>query len=123
LRLAGITAQTPDPVGGVIVRLPGGKEPAGVLRDTAMDLVAHLVPAPSGGAIAEAVRAALNELRRQGVTSVQDMDGSDAPVRRALFRLYQHLARTGRLTARVRLYWPLAAWRDLGRVGVALGFG
>jgi predicted amidohydrolase YtcJ len=62
-------------------------------------------------------------MRRQGVTSVQDMDGSAAPVRRALFRLYQHLARTGQLTTRVRLYWPLGAWNDLAQIGVALGFG
>src|SRR5437763_97729 len=27
LKLAGVTADTPDPPGGVIVRLPGGKEP------------------------------------------------------------------------------------------------
>jgi predicted amidohydrolase YtcJ len=123
LKLAGITAQTPDPVGGIIVRLAGSKQPAGVLRDTAMELVGRLVPAESESEIAEAVRTALAELRKHGVTSVQDMDGRGAKVRRALFRLYQQLARNGQLTVRVRLYWPLGAWRDLGQVGVALGFG
>jgi predicted amidohydrolase YtcJ len=123
LKMAGVMAQTPDPVGGTIVRKPGGNEPAGVLRDTAMGLVSRLIPAPTDGEIAEAVRAALAELRRHGVTSVQDMDGSGASVRRALFRLYQQLARDGKLTVRVRLYWPLSGWRELGQVGVALGFG
>src|SRR2546422_393027 len=44
LKLAGITAATPDPTGGIIVRKPGGKEPSGVLRDTAMGLVGAHVP-------------------------------------------------------------------------------
>ena len=38
LRLAGITAQTPDPPGGVIVRDSQGK-PTGALKDAAMDHV------------------------------------------------------------------------------------
>src|SRR5215472_8402865 len=59
LRLADITAATPDPGGGVIVRQAGGKEPSGVLRDTAMGLVSRLVPRPSEEEILAAVRAAL----------------------------------------------------------------
>src|SRR5262245_18785619 len=39
LQLAGITAATPDPPGGVIYRKPGSQEPSGVLRDNAMGLV------------------------------------------------------------------------------------
>src|SRR5262249_44279926 len=87
LKLAGITADTRDPVGGVIYRKPGTKEPTGLLRDNAMGLVSALVPAPSDGEIAEAVRAALAEARRYGVTSVQDMDGSGSGTRVRLFRL------------------------------------
>jgi len=37
LRLAGITAQTPDPPGGLIVRDVQGN-PTGALKDAAMDL-------------------------------------------------------------------------------------
>lgn len=37
LKMAGVTAETPDPPGGEIVRKPGTKEPAGVLRDNAGD--------------------------------------------------------------------------------------
>src|SRR5437763_14436651 len=39
LKLANITADTPDPSGGVVYRKRGGKEPTGLLRDNAMDLV------------------------------------------------------------------------------------
>ncbi len=123
LKLAGITAQTPDPPGGIIYRKPGSQEPSGVLRDHAMGLVDRLVPPSSDEEIAEAVRAALAEAARSGVTSVQDMDGSGAATRRKLFRLYQHLARSGQLTVRIDLRWPLAEWRNLAQLGVEAGFG
>jgi predicted amidohydrolase YtcJ len=123
LKLAGIDSRTPDPSGGVIYRKPGSKEPTGLLRDNAMSLVDRLVPPPAIDEIATAVRAALAEARSVGVTSVQDMDGSDAPTRRQLFRLYQRLARTGELTTRIDLRWPLAAWKELATLGVEANFG
>lgn len=46
LRAAGVTAATPDPAGGTIVRNPDGT-PAGVFKDNALDLVERAVPAPS----------------------------------------------------------------------------
>jgi predicted amidohydrolase YtcJ len=123
LKEAGITKDTPDPVGGVIYRKPGTKEPTGLLRDHAMGLVTHLIPPPSEAEILEAVRSALFEARRFGVTSIQDMDGSGTATRQKLFRLYQHLARTGQLTLRVKLYWPLREWETLARLGVVVAFG
>lgn len=43
LEMAGITKDTPDPEGGVIERDAAGN-PSGTLRETAMDLVADLIP-------------------------------------------------------------------------------
>jgi predicted amidohydrolase YtcJ len=123
LRLAGITADTPDPSGGVIYRKDSSREPTGVLRDNAMDLVARLVPPLSEDEIIEAVRAALAEARKVGVTSMQDMAGHDAATHRRLFRLYQDMARTGKLTTRIDLRWPLAQWKDLAALGVTGNFG
>lgn len=123
LRLAGITATTADPPGGVIYRKPDSKEPTGLLRDNAMDLVSRLLPRPSEEEIVEAVRAALVEVRQQGVTSVQDMDGSDAATRGKLLRTYQEMARTRQLTVRVELRWPLAEGENLARLGVQANFG
>ena len=123
LKKAGITPDLRDPDGGVIVRKPNSKEPSGVLRDTAMTLVARLVPRPSEEEILEGVRAALGEAARCGVTSVQDMDGSEPAVRRALLRILQQLAHSGKLTCRVRLYFPLGTWRSLADVAVQVGFG
>ena len=113
LKVAGITEKTADPAGGVIYRLNGGQKPSGLLRDNAMDLVGGLIPAPSESAIAEAVSAALKEAAQNGVTSVQDMEGSDDATRRKLFRLYQQLAGSGQLTTRIDMRWPLAEWKRL----------
>jgi predicted amidohydrolase YtcJ len=123
LKMAGITAKTADPSGGVVYRKPDSKEPSGLLRDNAMGLVEGLIPAPSETEIIEAVHAALDEARQVGVTSVQDMDGSGAATRRTLFRVYQQLARHGKLTLRVDLRWPLSEWESLARLGIEHGFG
>ena len=123
LDLAGVSAATPDPAGGVVYRKTGTKEPTGLLRDNAMGLVGRLVPPPDDDAIAAAVQAALAELRRVGITSVQDMAGLDAPARAKLFRHYQKLKQTGQLTVRIRLYWPLAAWQSLAQLGILVNLG
>lgn len=123
LQLAGINAETPDPPGGVIYRKPGSRQPSGVLRDNAMALVTRHVPRATEEEIIDAVRAALAEARQVGVTSMQDMDGSGAATRRRLFRLYQQLARQGKLTARIDLRWPLADWRSLAALGIEANFG
>lgn len=123
LKLAGITAKTPEPAGGVIYRKPGSDEPTGLLRDNAMGLVDRLVPPPGDAEIAEAVRAALAEARGVGVTSMEDMDGSGDATRTKLFRLYQQLARSGELTARIDLRWPLAQWQTLARLGLQANYG
>jgi predicted amidohydrolase YtcJ len=123
LKLANITAETPDPPGGVIYRKPGTKEPTGLLRDNAMGLVDRLIPATTDEEIVEAVRGALDEARQVGVTSVQDMDGSGSTIRRKLFRHYQRLEREGTLTLRIDLRWPLGEWRALADLGVQANYG
>lgn len=123
LKLAGITAATADPAGGVIARLPNSQEPAGVLRNNALGLVSRLIPPPDDAEIAEAIQTALLEVRRNGITSLVDLDGNDAATRMKVFRLYQELARQGKLTCRIELRWPLADWLELARLGVENGFG
>src|SRR5207302_1044691 len=39
------------------------------------------------------------------------------------FTLLQKLAKSGKLTLRVRIYWPLAAWNSLAQIGILVGFG
>jgi predicted amidohydrolase YtcJ len=47
LKLAGITRDTPDPPGGIIVRDPKTGEPTGVLKDAAQDAVWKVAPDPT----------------------------------------------------------------------------
>lgn len=123
LQLAQVNATTPEVPGGVVYRKADSKEPTGLLRDAAMNLVEKVVPPPSDTAIATAVRDALAEIRANGITSVQDLDGSEAETRKKLFRLYQKLAREGKLTCRVDLRWPLHYWRELDALAVGADFG
>jgi predicted amidohydrolase YtcJ len=125
LKLAGITEQTVDPSGGEIVRLPGGKEPSGILRDNAMDLVTGrgIIPQADDETIVEGVRRALLEARSVGVTAIDDIDGSGRSTRYKLWRLYQALEKKGELTCRVRLFWPLAEWQDLANLIAKEGRG
>lgn len=123
LQLAGVTDKTADPSGGVIYRDPKTNQPTGLLRDEAMGLVDRLVPPPSDDEIGIALIASLAEARQVGVTSADDMDGSDSATRRKLFRLYQRLARQGQLTTRIELRWPIAQWEDLAKIAVEAGFG
>src|SRR5271170_8402752 len=73
LRLAGVTSQTPDPPGGVIVRDAQGN-PTGDLKDAATDLVFKVIPPLSHEQRLRAVRRALAYAASLGVTSVQNMD-------------------------------------------------
>lgn len=80
LAAAGITAQTPDPAGGRILRVggtgAGSRAPAGVLVDNAMALVTAKVPPPRTSDRNVALWEAEEEFLRHGVTAVADMGTS-----------------------------------------------
>jgi len=117
LRLAGVTRQTPDPPGGLIVRDPKTGEPTGVLKDAAMSYVWRVVPASSFEEKLAAARAATNHAASLGVTSVQDMSaGSDVGV-------YQALLDRGELKNRIYAVAPLPRWERLAQTGVRAHFG
>lgn len=73
LEMAGITAATPDPPGGRIERLPGSRQPSGVLVDAAMELVEARMPPPRPEDRDLAFLTAQKLLIEQGVTAVADM--------------------------------------------------
>ena len=73
LELAGITAETPDPPGGVIVRDAEGN-PTGQLQETAMTLVEHLIPEPAVEDKKRAIKACCDHLLSLGVTAATDPD-------------------------------------------------
>lgn len=117
LKLAGITRNTPDPPGGLIVRDEAG-EPTGVLKDAAMNAVYKVIPNPSPEEIAEALKAGMRYAAENGVTSVQDMSASPD-----VLQVYQQLLARDELTVRVSGHQPLSQWQRLADVGVRAAFG
>jgi len=95
LRQAGIEDDTPDPVGGRIIRDKNGHA-TGVLVDRAMDLVDKHVPAPTKADIRSAVLQAVATLLPLGITSVHDT-GIDID----LAEVYTALADDSALTLRI----------------------
>jgi predicted amidohydrolase YtcJ len=95
MEIAGIDADTPDPVGGKIIRDASGKA-TGVFIDKAMSLVEAHVPQPDKTATREAVRAAADVMLSEGITSVHDagIDLQEAEV-------YMAMADDGELDVRI----------------------
>ncbi|MFC7741790.1 amidohydrolase [Nocardiopsis composta] len=109
LRRAGITADTPDPDGGTIVRRADGT-PMGTLREWgAVDLVLDLIPAEAAGDRIRALADAGRRYLRSGITWYQD-----AWVDPETVGVYLEAARRGTLLTRADL--ALRAdpeeWRD-----------
>src|SRR4030095_1343843 len=73
LKLAGVTRETKDPDGGVIVRDPKTGEPTGVLKDAAQSFVWKVIPAATFEEKIAPGPAQPNHAASLGVTSVQDM--------------------------------------------------
>jgi predicted amidohydrolase YtcJ len=117
LRLAGVTRQTIDPPGGIIVRDPKTGEPTGILKDAAQSFVWKVIPPSNFEEKLAAARAATDYASSLGVTSVQDMSaGSDVGV-------YQALLDRGELKTRIYAVSPLPSWERLARTGVRAHFG
>lgn len=98
LAAAGVSAATPDPPGGVILRSPDGS-PTGYLLETAVALVAKALPPPSPADLARG----LADLASRGYTAVHAMayEGTEA------LSWVEGLAARGEL--------PLRVWWALGR--------
>ncbi len=116
LRLAGVTRDTPTPPGGTIVKDAQGS-PTGLLKDAAMALVDRVIPEPSEEQRLRAIRAAMAEARRFGVTGIHDISSTED------VRAYQKLAARGELTLRVYCITPIQQWEAPARAGILAGFG
>ena len=94
LALAGITRATKDPVNGVIVRDANG-EPTGHLKESATDLISHVVPKPTEEDRRAALRSAVAHANRLGITSIQNAGGATEEM-----ALYDAVRKAGGLTVR-----------------------
>ena len=126
LELAGVTKDTPDPVGGVIVRDPKSGEPTGILKDEAQELVAKVIPRPTESEMEEALRAALKEAARVGLTSVHDITvGTDSwnGSFTGEIRLLRRAELESWLTCRIYAITPIAQWQKLAEAGISHDMG
>jgi len=95
MKIAGINNDTPDPVGGKIIRDANGKA-TGIFIDNAMDLIEERVPEPDKAETRAAILAASKVMLSEGITSVHDagIDVLEAEV-------YMAMADDGELDVRV----------------------
>lgn len=91
---AGVTAATAAPEGGQIVKDAQGR-PTGVFVDNAQALVGRVIPQLTRAEVRDALRRAMTEMHRWGLTGIHD-----AGATRETLELYDELARGGTLTVR-----------------------
>src|SRR5947209_16954133 len=117
LRLAGVTAKTPDPPGGAIVRDVQGN-PTGAFKDAAMDYIYKVIPSLSPDQRRLAVKRALAHAASLGVTSVQDMNPEYDDI-----AMYSEFLRRGELTTRIYAEALIAHVDDQAKLGIGRAFG
>jgi len=121
LAAAGITAGTPDPEGGRIVRDAAGGA-TGLLLERAGELVIGVIPQPSEGDVAAAVRAVQPVLHALGITGVHSFPGIALPSpspHAVLARLY----REGELRLRILQHISMERLEPAIEIGVRSGVG
>src|SRR5436305_4210236 len=117
MKLAGVDAKTKDVPGGVIVRDPS-RNPTGIFKDAAQELIYKAIPPISHDQRLRAARGALKHAASLGVTSVQHMNPEFADV-----AAYSELAEKGELTTRIYAVPMETNWRDQAKVGIRHAWG
>lgn len=117
LKLAGVTKDTESPDGGLIVKDPKTGEPTGVLKDNAMNLINKIIPEPTEAENYEALLSALEEAKRLGITSVQDITYPDA------LTAFKRAKEEGKLTCRIYTRWPISDYKYLVEKNIKIGYG
>lgn len=117
LRLAGITAKTPDPPGGRIVRDSHGN-PTGALKDAATDYIFKVIPPLSHEQRVRIVKRALAHAASLGVSSVQHMQADYEDI-----AVYSELLQRGELTARIYAAPLITNVDDQAKLGIGHAFG
>ena len=99
LKAAGITGKTAAPRGGAI-DLDSHGEPTGIIRDTAVELVEKVIPAPTAAFSLRGDELAIEDAVSHGLTSVQDFSTWQD------FLNYEQLEREGKLRVRISEWLP-----------------
>jgi predicted amidohydrolase YtcJ len=116
LSAAGVSAATPDPNGGQILRDERG-EPTGVLLENAQALVMQAVPRPSRQRLLSNLFGAVSLAQRLGVSGIHDLEGADA------LWCFQQLELEGKLGLRVSMGIPREHLASAEQLGLRTGLG
>jgi len=116
LQMAGITAETPNPEGGIIQRDAKG-QPTGILLESAMNLVVQIIPQPTMDEVCQRILKAQTRLWQFGLTGVHDFDGTHC------FTALQQLQERGQLKLRVVKSIQRADMENAIGVGLRSSFG
>jgi predicted amidohydrolase YtcJ len=96
LEVAGITADTPQPQGGVIEKDPETGEPTGFLAEWGMFPVTKLVPRPTLEQVRLAIEMSLEDIDSYGIVAIKDVSAS-----RESYAAFKALDDEGKLNYRV----------------------
>jgi hypothetical protein len=116
LAAARITAATPDPEGGRIVRDASG-EATGLLLERAQELVIACLPATDSERLVGLIRDAQGVAHRLGITGIHDVEGPE------VLAAFRALEAAGELRLRVLFHPPIAQLPVLLAHGVRSGDG
>ncbi len=117
LELAGITKDTPNPDGGLIMKDPVTGEPTGILKDNAMDLVFDIIPEKSLDDNIEAANRSFEEARKLGITSVQEM------TQLGELEAYENIKMYGDFTCRIYAIWQIDKYMELVNENIKIHSG
>jgi predicted amidohydrolase YtcJ len=96
LEVAGINRKTQNLGWGIVVRDRATGEPTGVLKDEAVALITRTLPQPTRSEKLAALRTAITEAHKVGITSLQSVSTTDEEL-----RLLDEIRQQGELTIRV----------------------
>lgn len=122
MEIAGVSKDTPDVPGGVIVRDAEGN-PTGIFKDAAEGLITSHIPPPSAARLRQALDDGLRYAAEHGVTSVQEMANGARMTLGGNLRVYQKALREGKLTVRIAQFPGLYTWKNQANLGIQAGFG
>jgi predicted amidohydrolase YtcJ len=118
LELAGITRRTKAPEGGCIDRDSETKEPNGILRENALDLIFEVLPEASEEILMDTCVCACRKMVEEGITTAHWIISSPNEI-----RILQKLKGRRMLPLRIYALIPVEHLDRLIELGLSAGFG
>lgn len=116
LEWASITAVTPDPPGGEMLRNEAG-EPTGILLETAAELVSGVIPEADLTTMVDALRLGTAHAHGLGLTGIHE------PGNPTVLSAFQILRSRGELGIRALVHIPASTLQAAGELGLRSGLG